>query len=380
MNQTITLDTLLNYMKDGFTDIKKGVTVIKKEVTDIKNDITVIKKDIVDLKDRVTKIEKKLENAEDDILGIKKYIKLESDFQEIECESFIEKIYLENNPSHTVTYIPIKHVFDYTDHEITELDGFLLISSFKHGPYETISNNLLGQFKDKSELESFREQLRNNSTSFNPMHRRLEYIFIEAKHSLNKAKIDLKIKQLHDIEVMLLYASTIPSDEKISQKYLTNIKILMDKTHLALNNLYLPQNLIFCSDDSSTTLREYINAIYTGTINKTYDTLTYKLFMEDIYINDIIKNIIKDGDVYKPLKTELNNADNIQKVRIVFDKLFQNPKAAKYKKNKHLQSYLDPYKELAHLFIDMKGHIGVVHFNKIYHERLFPNKMVVDEL
>jgi hypothetical protein len=379
MNQTVTLDTLFNYMKDGFTDIKQDITVITKDFTDIKQDITVIKKEVTDLKERVTKIEKKLEKAEDTILGIKKYIKLESDFQEIECESFIEKIYLENNPSHTVTYVPIKHVFDYTDHEITELDGFLLISSFQHGPFKPLSNNLSGQFKDELKLESFREQLRNNSTSFNPLHRRLEYIFIEAKHSLNKAKIDLKIKQLHEIEVMLLYASTIPPNKKVSPKYITTINILMDKTHLPLNNLYLPQNLIFCSDDSSTTLREYINDIYTGSINKTYNTLTYKLFREDIYINDIIKNIIKDGDVYKPLKTELNNADTIQKLQTVFDKLFQNPKAEKYKKNKHLQSYLDPYEELAHLFTDMKGNIGVVHVNKIYHERLFPNKMIADE-
>ena len=356
MAQEITLDTLYKYMVHEFKEIKQDISGLKKDVSELKKDVSELKKDVSMLKD--------------DMRGVKKYIKLESKFQEQQNREFISKMYIYNHPSNIITTLHIQKIYTCTNKEITDIDGFLFISTF---PIYAIhpSKDVVERIQNKDAATSFLSSLKNNNTR-NSRQNVMEYIIIESKHSLSKGKVDKKIKQINEIYEMLdiAYDISIDKTKQCFSLYTTMINELQQSTGQTIQNLHLPINLIFSSDDISHELCNYIHAIHNGISEEEYNMFSLKLLYSDEYAYEIIQDIYKDGSIPKQIKHLLYQKESIISIRKAFATIYTNYE--KYQsKIIYLQDYVTPYNELESLFLLMKGRIGVSQFNTILFPRLF---------
>jgi hypothetical protein len=248
---------------------------------------------------------------------------------------------------HFVKQIFVKDIYQpCSQNKITDLDGFLLISN-NHKPFRF------------------------------PLHHidKLEYIFIESKHSISKFKIEFKIKQIVTIKQLLrdITVNNIPRDAL--EPFTDMIEQWVDETTIPINELNREIHLLFCSNDITEELREYIHAIYTGILDKNmYDAVVKKLFYSNQYVkkgltaihkNKRIPQVIKDQ-----LKEEHSSMDGIRA-------LFTNELAGEIigDKNNAIKEHLNLYTlELEEAFNGIKGHIGFVQFRKAEYEPLFHTK------
>ncbi len=332
-----------NKITDQFNDKFNKITdQFNDKFNKITDEINGIKDDIIGIKD--------------DIVGIHKYMKMESDFQEKRNRLFITKLYLHNHPTHNVTPINITKFFDKTGKEITDFDGFILLSSSpirNYGP----SQELINRLPDSSVLD----YLKNNYTDSNPF---IQYILIESKHSLSKGKVDKKIKQLIDIWNVFSTIDNSLDDIKINKKYKLMVTQIYNES--GLKRLNYPIHLIFSSDDISYELLMYIIAIYNGIDNiELYDSIITPLFYSDKYIMDTIHNIILDTTIPKNIKYIFNTQQPINVIRDIFKE------ACLSKYIKYVKDYLVPFSELNHVFSQVKGRIGVSQFNTVNFPILF---------
>jgi hypothetical protein len=331
--EEITLKTLYTIMQTNFKAIDKRFDGIDTCLNKIDT--------------RLDGHDKQLKTMSISIEKITKYNKLEEDIQEQYDAEFITALYKHNYPMHFVKQIFVKDIYQpFSQNKITDLDGFLLISN-NHKPFRF------------------------------PLHHidKLEYIFIESKHSISKFKIEFKIKQIVTIKQLLrdITVNNIPRDAL--EPFTDMIEQWVDETTIPINELNREIHLLFCSNDITEELREYIHAIYTGILDKnTYDAVVKKLFYSNQYVkkgltaihkNKRIPQVIKDQ-----LKEEHSSMDGIRA-------LFTNELAGEIigDKNNAIKEHLNPYTlELEEAFNGIKGHIGFVQFRKAEYEPLFHTK------
>jgi hypothetical protein len=330
--EEITLKTLYTIMQTNFKAIDKRFDGIDTRLNKIDT--------------RLDGHDKQLKTMSISIDKITKYNNLE-DIQEQYDAEFITALYKHNYPMHFVKQIFVKDIYQpFSQNKITDLDGFLLISN-NHKPFRF------------------------------PLHHidKLEYIFIESKHSISKFKIEFKIKQIVTIKQLLrdITVNNIPRDAL--EPFTDMIEQWVDETTIPINELNREIHLLFCSNDITEELREYIHAIYTGILDKnTYDAVVKKLFYSNQYVkkgltaihkNKRIPQVIKDQ-----LKEEHSSMDGIRA-------LFTNELAGEIigDKNNAIKEHLNPYTlELEEAFNGIKGHIGFVQFRKAEYEPLFHTK------
>jgi hypothetical protein len=279
-------------------------------------------------------------------------------------------MYIYNHPSNIITTLHIQKIYTCTNKEITDIDGFLFISTF---PIYAIhpSKDVVERIANKDAAASFLSSLKNNNTR-NSRQNVMEYIIIESKHSLSKGKVDKKIKQIQEIYEMLdiAYDISIDKTKQCFSLYTAMINELQQLTGQSIQELHLPINLIFSSDDISHELCNYINAIHNGISEEEYNTLSLKLLYSDEYAYEIIQDIYKDHSIPKQIKHLLYQKESIISIRKAFTTIYTNYE--KYQsKIIYLQDYVIPYNELESLFLLMKGRIGVSQFNTILFPRLF---------
>jgi FtsZ-binding cell division protein ZapB len=371
-------------MIDGFSEIRRDITELKTDVSILKTDVTGLKKDVSGLKKDVSGLKKDVAVLKDDMSGVKKYMKLESNFQELRNREFISKIYQYNHPSNVVITIHVKKLFTKMGREITDCDGLLLISTLPlqiNAPQYTIYQDSEWAKKAGPDVAKFSTTLQQTANKhFQQAERNMEYILIESKHSLWKGKIDLKIRQIDEIHTML---STVTNDQQSVSTYKEMVYMLTTMTGLPPDKLDLPINFIYSSDDISQEVRNYIIAINSNTIMDNYDELVFQLFINDPFIDDIVKDICADVTIPKKIKSIIGpNRESMESIRNVFGVLYEkycmdasHPDHKKREGNmKYFMGYVTPYSELKPFFDKVIGHLGISQFNTITFPRLFEKK------
>ena len=372
----LTLEFVYHQLLEVIKDIKSDTTALKTDVAVLKTDVAVLKHDMIGVK-------KDIAGLKNDRDVFYKYMKKESNIQELGDTIFITKLYLYNHPSNSISHIPIKKFFNRNGKEITDIDGFLLISSI---PLYNISikNELLSRHPSSCNLQKFRHtkpshddhtlwhiqphvpakrSLKSNRNTHNESNVP-EYILIESKHSLNKRKVDKKIRQLSEIYDVF---STIKQQGQSVLKYKSMIKHIAESTHLSVDLLDLPINLIFASNDISDELTEYINSIYHGLNEEEYDRLTLQLFINDPYVIEEISDIMQDDTIARQDKGILKRKESMHLIKEVFKK----PELQSYC-TENMNAYLTPFSEVEELFRIVYHGIGTCRYNRVIFERLFP--------
>ena len=146
---------------------------------------------------------------------------------------------------------------------------------------------------------------------------------------------------------------------------------IIKSTHLSIDKLDLPINLIFSSDDISDELIEYINSIYTGMDEETYDMLTLQLFELDPYIDKQLSIILKDSRISKIDKEILKRKESMQSIREIFKKDILQVYITD-----NMEIYLTPFSEMEELFMNIYRGIGISKQNSVLFERLFPKHTI----
>jgi len=355
----LTLEMVYHHLLEIIQDIKSDTTVLKSDVAVLKSDMIDVKKDIAVLKSDMIDVKKDIVGLKNDRDIFYKYMKKESNIQELGDTIFITKLYLYNHPSNNIVYIPIKKFFNHNGKEITDIDGFLLLSGT---PLYNISvkNELLSRHPSAAEFQSTLKSNRNTHNNSNVS----EYILIESKHSLNKRKVDKKIRQLSEIYDVF---STSKQQSQSVPKYKSMIKHITEYTHLSVDRLDLPINLIFASNDISDELTEYINSIYHGLNEEEYDRLTLQIFINDPYVIEEISDIMQDDTITRQDKGILKRKESMHLIREVFKK----PELQSYC-TENMNAYLTPFSEVEELFRIVYHGIGTCRYNRVLFERLFP--------
>jgi chlorite dismutase len=364
----MTEEIILKSLSQKFDVLLSGFAELRQDIVGLKNDVSGLKNDVHGLKNDVHGLKRAVTTLQDDMRGVKKYIKLESTFQERENREFISKIYALNHPTNSIVTLHIQKIYTCAYKEITDLDGFLLISTF---PIRAIQlpTELIASSKNPA-VASFAASLKDNNTR-NAKQAIMEYIIIESKHSLSKGKVDKKIRQMKEIHDML---SVVPimDPTQCHPSYTSMIENIGQSTGLPLDKLNLPINLIFSSNDISYELCNYVCAIHDGISEEEYNELSLKLLYSDEYAHDILEEIYKDGTVLKKVKHDIKAAlftKDMKSIRSVFA-LLDSVKMHR-DRIKYLQDYVTPFSELEPFFTEMKNKIGVAQFNTITFPRLF---------
>jgi hypothetical protein len=361
------VDERFDQIDRRFAQVDERFDKIEAKIDNLTTMINTVIVDVKDMKKRLTAIEERVTTIEGDIVGIHKYMKLESTFKEKRDEVFISKLYLHNNPTSIVTPVNIGDIYNRTGQRITDADGFLFITTIPLIVPKP-SNELVARISPYVSTKNF---LKNEHIVYDATMLRKEYIIIESKHSLSKAKIDSKLRQIGWIRIALQDAK---GDDwtKAHSNYRMFIDRLIHGTGLPRSDLYHDINLIFSSDDITNELFEYITAIDGGISEEQYNTLTLNIFFSDPYIRDIIELITKNNKIPKRKRDVLTQKPhNIDRVR----DLFKDPDIISIdevnKQMSHIHPTLISFSKMEPHFLSMRGKLGVSQFNTVTMPQLF---------
>jgi hypothetical protein len=337
---------------------------------------------------RLTDIEKRVETIEENMKEFIKYTKLEATLQELQNTVFIYKLYKQNHPFHRVDIIHISECFDPTNDPITEFDGFLYVQQdarllqWNHGAQRNMKNrwnamyhnqsassNVLNRFLQST--PSHKNATLTNHSDPSPPH----YILIESKHSLSKGKVDKKIKQIDLIHKMLRDA---PSVSKGREKYTEMIQKWIVETHLPIDQLDHPIELIFSSDDIPDTLLEYMIAIHDGMTEEIYDRIVHKLMFEDKYMTGTIRTI--SYQLKKRNKSPVSREPKTLSMKEIRDILLEYATSMKRNHDEYTMDYLTPFSELEELFQQMRHRVGALRFGHVSFASLFKEPELTPEI
>ena len=337
---------------------------------------------------RLTKIEIKVKNLEKNVEELQKYTKLEATLQELQNTAFIYKLYKQNYPFHRVDIIHISNCFDPTNDPITEFDGFLYVQQdarllqWNHGAQRNMKNRWNAMYHNQSASSSVLNRflqstpshknatLTNHSDPYPP-----HYILIESKHSLSKGKVDKKIKQIDLIHKLLRDA---PSVSNGRERYTEMIQKWLLETHLPIDQLDHPIELIFSSDDIPDTLVEYIIAIHDGMTEEIYDHIVHKLLFEDKYMAGTISTI--SYQLKKRNKSPVSRDPKTLPMKEIRDILLEYATSMKRKHDDYAMDYLTPFSELDELFQQMKHRVGALRFGHVSFSSLFKEPELTPEV
>jgi len=344
-------------MTDSFSDkqIKQLTTIIKNVVNEV---IEPIIKPIIDkldklddkvnkLDDKVNKIETKLEKLEKSFNG---YISKESEIYELKSNDIFSRFLNENNKMYKELSL---RLFYSSTKLITDFDGLFLVNYLQHiKPLKTIYNN---DGKPKNVVNDFPNK---------------QIVIIEAKHDLDKSKIDKKLIQLLEIQEVLkqgIVTTNVTRSRGAGRDYqemLNNpeFQILVKQyTDIGKSNIYL----LFAAENITKSLETYIQAIYEGSLDReTYIKLTNQILAS--HDKKLIDTIIKSGA--NTIKTTTNNELKTYINNFVpeYDYINQynfSPKNEYHNLMMVLKSYAIPYESLDwSLFV---GKIGIIMNNEV---------------
>ena len=344
------LDEFKTYVVDEFKKTNDSLDdfkiVVSNELKDIKSDISVMKKDISGLRTDLNDLTHKYND----------YIRKESEFQEYRSRNFIFSLLKYNNVAPRIKEVNIKIFYDRLNNPITDFDGCVYISSSILHNDEKYSRLAEAGINMTPKINNI------NTKEYNDL------IVIEAKHSVNKKKVDTKIKQMKKIYVLL---ESIKNEniEELKPKFRQFLTNFMNEAQVTLDNFPLNMNLLMSSDDIFPELRDYIILINNGITEDSYKEICGRMFKADKYVKDEFESYKIDRNLSGLIKTKLQNAYkydiDIDKIRELFEEMPQSYK------NENIMMYFTPFEELKEYFEFMKGSIGITQFNKAYLPKFF---------
>ena len=310
--------------------------IIISEIKTIKSDIVNIKTDFSDFKEE-----------------FKKYKKQNSDFQEMQVNNFLLSILDNNRSTYITSLINIKNIYTpYSEKALSEFDGLILYTP-NQTKMPTISNELLEKAKE------FHTSLKENLSKIDTIFAKPYLIIVESKRSLNKQKIDMKLKQIYEFMNILINIDKIEL-ESSSNNFKTLINSLQTSTSLSISELSSIDILfILGSDDISLNLKKYILQIEKGIDKESYNSIIADIFKEDNYVKDYIEQIIQSDSTPKLVKSKLKHYDTLEEFKSII-KTYLSGYNMEY-----ITDYLTPYEDIEHIFKAFKGKIGITQFNRI---------------
>jgi hypothetical protein len=364
---------------------------VKNKANANRNQVTLTR--CMEFNDRISKIEDILIKLTDHMSAMQKYTKLESDFQEHQNTSLIAKLYLENHPDHRLDVIHVTLCYPPDGHAITDFDGLLL------------ARNDVGMAQHNNEKQRnmknrwntlYQPHHQTHNASSHPLNRMLQsapsrkhvkvasdlhtlyYLLIESKHGLSKGKVDKKLKQIKSIHEILRGAPSVSS--KV-ESYNNMIKQMRFDTHLSIDQLDHPIELIFSSDDISDSLVEYIVAIHNGMTEEIYERLVHQLLFEDKYMMGVVEMITaelkKQNASHRSHEASVSNKTNANReaqplsMREIREMLLSDVFANKRAKYVYMMDYITPFSELEDTFRQMRHHVGALQMNHVLFSSVF---------
>jgi hypothetical protein len=353
----------------------------------------------MEFNDRISNIEDILITLNNHMITMQKYTKLESDFQEHQNISLIAKLYLENHPYDRIDVIHVTKCYPPNGHEITDVDGLLLarndVGRVQHNneKQRNMKNRWNTMYPPRHQTRNASSHALNRMLQSAPSRKHvkvasdlhtLHYLLIESKHGITKGKVDKKMKQIKSIHEILRGASSASSTV---QSYHSMIKQMLFDTHLSIDQLDYPIELIFSSDDVSASLAEYIVAIHDGMTEETYDRIVHQLLFEDKYMMGVVEMITaelkkqtvshKSHEASVSNKSDVNRATNANReaqqlsMREIREMLLSDVFANKRAKYVYMIDYITPFSELEDTFRQMRHHVGALQMNRVLFSSVF---------
>lgn len=342
------------------------------------------------------------------IARLEHYNQTEATFQEVRDREMISDLYLQNHPTHYLKKIDVgKFFLPGKGKDLTDFDGFLLVRDpiYMNQPNSVIHkrNNNTYSFSLASNTKAIMVQ--PNQSPIQPI---FDFILIESKHSLSLHKLHKKLNQMKHIINVFSGKVADPATIRGEQSYKDTLQRIMDGSGLTYSELNRPIHLIFASDDIPLHLRIYLQRIHEGITSKEqYDNVLHEVFFMDPDIIEWIGTLNKDRTIPSMHKLPFlqNNpvfakVSSMQVIREIlgFDKSKSSNQLAQdavtyakirerikkignpFTKDDRAYNFMidllieyvtDKYHSLSDVFSAMKGRIGYLRFNKIYHPVLF---------
>jgi uncharacterized protein YoxC len=344
-----TVQTMQDFMVRKFDAIDGRFEAIDRKFEAVDKRFEAVDKRFEAIDKRFEAVDKRFDTLQDRVQGIEKtmsrfdaYMKTEARIQEGHDIQFIIKLYYHNYPTHMVDRLNVRDFYRPNQMILTDFDGLLLIRN--------VSLPLT-------------QPLRPIDLT--------EYIIIESKHSLDKAKVDKKIEQMTDLSAYLAQADDEKFLEASSPKFQESIRTLLRESKLSVDLLDRPIHLIFASDDISHEVGMYIRAISRGFKNEAdYDNVTKAMFDSDPYVQPIMERIrtMRDRRIRPAIREMIQPGASMARIREAFVNhlpfLIEAP----------IKPYLTPYSALERYFEARKGRIGLSQFGLVEYSPLFPAK------
>jgi hypothetical protein len=311
--------------------------IIISEIKTIKTDIVEIKTDIVEIKE-----------------DLKKYKKQNADFQEAQINNFLVSILDHNRSTYLTNLLPIKNIYmPYSKDRLSEFDGLILYT-----PNQTKMPSISNELLDRAN-RVFHKSLKENISGINTIFTKPYLIIVESKRSLNKHKIDMKLKQMYEFMNILSKLDTIDLTNT-SDEFKNLIETMQKESKLSINDLTTIDILfVLGSDDISLNLRKYVLQIEKGINKEDYNILSEILFKEDSYVKPHIKKIIESENTPKLVKSKLKHYNTLEELKLILKTDLSEFNM------EYITDYLTSYEDLEHIFKTFKGKIGITQFNKI---------------
>jgi hypothetical protein len=324
-----TVKDMRTYMVTRFDAVEKRMDGLEKRVDGLEK--------------RMDGLEKRMDGLEKTMSRFDAYMKTEAKIQEGRDTQFIIKLYYHNHPTHIVDRLPIREFYRPNNNPLTDYDGLLLIRN--------VAIPWTGALQPMDVIE---------------------YVIIESKHSLDKEKIDKKIKQITELSAYLGKADDEKFVESSGPRFQESLQKWTTETRLPLDSLQRPIHLLFASDDISHEVGLYLKNISEGFANEAqYDAAVYRLFQSDPYVRPVMERIraIKDGRISKATHRLIHpGSATMRTLREAFSTTLQ------HFLEQPIKPYLVPYSDLEDPFRQMKGRIGMSQFGIVEHSPLFPVK------
>jgi hypothetical protein len=379
----------LDVIDDKVTALDKRVTTIESTMIEFKKDMYAFKKDMYTFKNIVSS----------DIYQIKKNIdvlnKKRSNNQEKEYNNNIYSKFNELYQSSKIKFINIKKFYDTNCEEITDLDGFIFITSkyplynYNHTNKNISIKNLFNVYKFSkkfvnsiNKINFLKTQKINKFTTDNKNKEsnntvnitdKIDFNFhklflIETKRTFDKVKLDMKLKHIYKIEQILNKAKTIDLQKTplCFKKMFTDINptILPNKVHLVLS-----------TDNIDELLYKYIRDINDELIDKNkYDVYTHELLIN----NDTFISINSDTNIEENTKKQLAKIYKLKNRRdinimdetrkILNSEILKNDKYFQKEYYVYLNDFVKPYEEVSKYYDSVKHLLGIYVDNKLFIE------------
>jgi hypothetical protein len=328
--------------KFNFTKRKdKGTTLGKELSTSEKFDI---------LLSEIRTIKTDLSDFREEFNNFKKQT---SDFQEAHINNKIISVLNYNRSTYTTTLLPIKNIYTpYSKTPLSDFDGLILYTPVQTN-MPTISTELLER------TNGFHQTLKENISQINSRFAKSYLIIVESKRSLNKHKIDMKLKQLYNFINILSSLNTLKL-ETTTKQFQEMIFNLQKHSNLSIQDLtQIEVIFILGSDDIPLTLKNYILNIEDAITKETYNTITAKLFKEDTFKDKFISQMIESKNTTKLVKSKLKQYKTLEEFKSIITTYLSDYNM------EYITDYLTPYEELENIFTTFKGKIGFTQFNNV---------------